>query len=218
MTLADVLLEANNSQDCFAKGPVYTVPAKGVTIHKIDFITAWALSTIVEPAFKAVDIPLTYGCACMLVEALGDPAAVNENIGFNSDGSPRSNEGKNDPADYDVGPFQLKLGYLMPHPMPDIDRATQFAINPRTAIPYAASLMAEKIAWAKDLIAKTPSSLALWKDPLMVATAAYNEGDEGFIKDFYTPGVPLHHCTEVQDWERFCSQKLGLTPMYSVGA
>jgi hypothetical protein len=101
--------------------------------------------------------------------------------------------------------------------MPDIDRATAFAMNPRMAIPYFASIMAEKIAWAKTLIATTPSPLALYHDPLMVATAAYNEGEEGFVKDYYAPGVALHHCSSVQDFERFCALKLGVAPLYLAG-
>jgi hypothetical protein len=216
MQLADALLFANNSQDIFAHAEVYAEPDKGVVIHKIDFIAAWHQATILEPALAAVKIPLTFGMSCFMVEGLGDPNCINQNIGFNPDGSPRSNESKNDPDDVDTGACQLKVGYLHPHPAPTLERAQAFALTPETAIPYFASIMSEKLAWAKELVAKTPSPLALYADYRMVATGAYNEGEDGFIKDFYTPGLALHHCSSVQDWERFYAEKLGVPSLYPV--
>lgn len=218
MNLADVILKANNSQLCFAKTDIYTVPAKGVTIHKIDFVTAWREATILQPCLQAVQFPLTLGCACWMIEALGDPKCMNKNIGFNVDGTPRSNEGKDDPNDYDCGCCQEKLGYLHPYPMPDLATALQFAMDPALSIPRFASTMAGNLMLAQKIIATLPSPEPRYKDPFMVATAIYNEGHEGFLKKYYTPGIWLHHCVDVQDWERWYAQHLGLAPMYPLEA
>jgi hypothetical protein len=218
MQLVDALLEANNSSKIFANGPIYTVPEHGVTMRKIDFPTAWYEATLLELACKAAGLELTYGAACFTVEALGDPKATNRNIGRNADGSLRSNEGKNDDADVDTGACQLKVGLLTPHPMPDMEHAQAFALEPKTAIPYYASIMAGKILWARSVIAKSPSPEPRYRDPLMVATGAYNEGQTGFMRDFYTPGIWLHHCGAVQDFELFYAERLGVPPLYPVKA
>lgn len=214
MTLADALLEANNTSEIFVNGPIYTVPEHGVTMHKIDFPTAWYEATLLELALQAAGVELTFGAGCFTVEALGDPNAINRNIGFNPDGSPRSNQGKDDPNDVDTGACQEKVGLLYPHPMPDLEHAQKFALNPATAIPFFASIMAGHQLTAKTLIARQKSPEPRYADFRMVATGIYNEGFEGFTTRYYVPGVWLAHCGRVQDFERYYADKLGVTPIY----
>lgn len=217
MQLVDALLLANNSQAEFKAGPLYLVPAHGVTMHKIDFITAWDEAECLELSSKANRLDLTYAAGCFTVEALGDRLAINQNIGFNTDGTPRSNELKREQGDWDVGACQLKVGYLVgPHLMPDIEHAMEFALDPKLAIPYFCSLMAGKRLVAQKLIATSPSPEPRYNDPLMVATAIYNEGLTGFVRDWYKPGKWLPHCGRVQDFERWYADKLGLSPLYPI--
>lgn len=236
MQLEDIILEYNHALDLFKTDDVYHNPVEGITIHKITPDQAAAISTRIKPAATQYELPLTYALACLAIESTFDPNCDNANIGVNSKGEPRSNP-TNDPLRHDCGECQFKLLYLIykkrvvdvvtGKPMlnrdgsvmmipgipgvVDHDTALAFALNVDKAIPYFCSLMADKMLWAQNVIERDTSSApdVRLRNPLLLATGAYNFGETGMLTYFENGTFPSH-CQHVVNLEAYFAGKLGV--------
>ena len=216
--LESVILAYNNGLSFFASASVYTNAEEGVTIHKIDTATAAAISARVKPAAAEYNLPVTYALACLAIESTLDPQCQNGNLGVNSAGVKRSNP-DNDPMLYDMGIAQLKLTYLVGSApgVTDHDSALAFALDIDKAIPYFASLMATKYLWAQNVVQQNNSSapdVRLNASPLLLATGAYNFGDEGMLA-YYEDGQFPSHCQHVIDLEQYFATKWGRPSVFA---
>lgn len=197
MTVADIVLRENNKWFPLPSVSVLTNETKGVTMHKIDALTAHAIAMLIE----AGPLPLPYALACADIEGIYDPACVNGNLaGSNPTGNPLG---------FDMGICQLKLGYLMASEKLTVDDAREFAFDPKRAIPYFMRTMESDLAWADTVL---PQMTDVWRNRYLLATCAYNFGRTGVAKFFGGP-IPSHG-QHVMDMERVFAADLNLPSVF----
>ena len=210
--LASVIFTYNATKPYFAISDSWSVPAKGVIIHKITQAQANEISTAVQAAATKYGLPLTYALACLAVESVLDPNCVNGNLG------PGESNTANDPLGYDDGIAQLKLRYLVGAAPGVTDSASAylFAKDVNRAAPYFCSLMAGHFAAAKEILAKDTSSApdVRLRNPWVYATGSYNFGETGMAKVFASGEYPSH-CTSVVSDEQYFAAKLGLPSIFA---
>ena len=208
------ILEYNNNLSQWVNNPLveWTDAIKGVVIHKIDLATAATISTRVKPAAAQYQLPLTFVLGCLAIESTLDPTCQNGNLG------PGESNTANDPLGYDMGVAQFKLRYLVGYApgVTDASSANAFALDADKAIPYFCSLMASKVIWATNVIQENTSSSpdSRLNNPLLLATGAYNFGEEGMLV-YYENGSFPSHCQQVLDLERYFAEKLGVASVFS---
>jgi hypothetical protein len=214
MQLEDVIRSYNNGLSNWAtpEATLWSDVVKGVIIHKIDLPTAAAISTRVKPSAVMYELPLTFVLACLAIESTLDPRCENGNLG------PGESNTANDPLGYDMGIAQLKLRYLVGSApgVTDAPSALAFAFDVDKAIPYFCSLMATKYLWAQNVIQQNNSSAPdsrLNEFPLLLATGAYNFGDNGMLV-YYENGTFPTHCQHVLNLEQYFAGKLGVTSQF----
>jgi len=209
--VARAVLAYNNGVSFFKTASSWTIPIKGVVLHKIDAATALAVSKQVTLSAAAAELPLPYVLGCLAIESVLDPACQNGNLG------PGESNTADDPLGYDMGISQIKLRYLIGHEgVSDAASARAFALDVAKAIPYHCSIMAGNVAWAEDIIAKDTSAHPdpRMKNPLILATWAYNAGRTGSLVDFSNGTWPAH-CQQVLDLTNYFSKALGVPPLFT---
>ncbi len=210
--LANVILIYNNSRPFFILGPTYANAAKGVLIHKITPVQAQVLASVIDAAATKCGLWIPYVLACLAIESCLDPNCVNGNLG------PGRSNPTNDPLGYDVGVAQEKERYLLGyHGVLTAADARAFALDINDAIPYFCALMVGKIAAAQTIIAATPLTVKpdpRMKNPLMLGTWMYNEGDTGAITA-YNAGQFPNHCASVLGDEEYFAGKLGVPSIFA---
>lgn len=216
--LAKVILDYNQSRPFFALSDSYSIPAKGVIIHKITAAQAQILAGAIAESAAKYGLPISYVLACLAIESCLDPNCVNGNLG------PGRSNPTNDPLGYDDGVGQEKLRYLIGyHGILTADEARQFAFDIPKAVDYHCAVMAGDIAWAKQIIAQYPSiGDPRFHDPLVLATGAYNFGKTGildnyYMKDVFTDGQDgrSNHCQTVINDEAFFAKQIGVTSCFA---
>lgn len=207
--IAQVILDYNNNKSYFVAGPSWSIPTKGVTIHKITFDQAQEISDAIQRAIAQYHLPLTFVLACLAVESVLDPGCENGNfMGSNT---------SKDPLGFDDGIAQLKLRYLVgaAYGILNALSAQAFAFDVNRAIPYFCSLMAGKVKNAQTVIAESSSTTDVrLRNPLVYATGAYNFGDTGMLKIFESGAYPSH-CSSVVADEQYFASKLGVASVFA---
>lgn len=195
---ARVILAYNNSHS-----PAIFIPdpAKGVIVHKITIAQANLISSVVQQVCAKNNYPISYLLACLGVESVLDPLCQNGNLGIGESnaGQPENLGG------YDMGIAQLKLKELIGQSgIPTLAAAEYCALTVALAVPYHISLMLGKIEAAKAILAN-PSSAPdpRMKDPYMLATWMYNEGNEGAMAAYNAGQFPNHCASVLSDWQYF---------------
>lgn len=226
MQLEDIILGYNSGLSNWdeATNPnaaqgFWTNTEEGVVIHKIDLATAASISSRVKYSLSpfALVMPgvdfVSYVLACLAIESTLDPLCQNGNIGVNALGVPRSNP-DNNPMLYDMGIAQLKLEYITAPGVTDHTSALAFALDINRAIPYFVTEMAGRIKWAQQVIKDNTSSAPdarLTASAPLLATGAYNFGEEGMLEDYYEKGLFPSHCQNVIDLTNYFDSKRGVT-------
>lgn len=204
--MAKVILTYNNTNACFSLGDPFTNKIKGVVIHRIDAKQAQEIADIIEQCCREEAIPPAFVCACLAVESVMDPMCQNGNLGPGE-----SNAGQNNNlAGYDMGICQLKLKYLVGNEgIKTVQEAAAFALDPKRAIPYFCKVMCSKMEWATGIVKNNTSSAPdpRFNDPWILATGAYNFGNDGMLK-IYNSGQFPTHCTSVMSDTKYFANVL----------
>lgn len=209
MTVADIILAENHRWFLLSDQNWLVNPDKGVTMHKIDGVTALSLEDLITTGTAGTWRSLPFSLACIDIEGIYDPDCINGN--FLGSNKARLPEG------FDVGVAQLKLRYVMASEKCSIDDARGFAFNPKKAIPYFFGIMAGHLVWADSVIAQQkvkPDSAfnSAYLNRYLLATCSYNEGDGGMEKLLTAPTIS--HGTHVMDMERKFASQLGVTSLF----
>jgi hypothetical protein len=205
--LAKAILNYNNGLLFFKLAASYSIPIKGVVIHKIDAMQAAAIAVEIEAGAARYDLDPCFLTGCLLIESTGDPNCQNGNL------APGESNTQNDRLGYDMGVAQLKLRYLTGSApgVTDAPGARAFALDITRAIPYFCSLMAGKVAYAKTVIAQNTAPVpdTRLNNPYLLGTGMYNFGNTGMVENYYSKGIFPPHCQQVQALTNYTAKATG---------